>query len=549
MPKVIAFLTTLFLAGSSQTVYVEMSPYETSITVPKELVEHYVDSPLSRHQWVMAQALQSVPLFKTGTSIEQVRVGLIDRNLLIRAEWPDYMVVREGVPLFDTSGPVRENYLYGFTNDELVLGPNTFLQVVGKFVREGMTPERMRVLHSFASVESDDAEPYNQYAWLLATYPDARFRNGQLAVEFAQRALSLSEVPEWSYVDTLAAAYAASGDFENAVEQQQRALALNSLSDEEAEKRLDLYRDRKAYTVATQSPEPDDESEEGVPKPKASLLRDAAAGSVDAQWSLGAFYIENDIAESDGITAPGVFWLEQAAQNGHPFAANEVGYCYMMSRCGVEQDHGEAVRWFQMSVESGDLTAALNLGVLLSYGWGAPRDDVEATRLLTIAANNGENAAAFYVAFRYGEGLGAPPNYAAQRKFLRQIESTGYGPADYLLDDIFFQRFYGAAAIAAALDRTYVRPDEMAEAQMAIVEVLENASAESDDMFTVQFEEGAIFEYPSDYGPYLIFSLVRISASLGSARAQYRMAEYFERGEIVSRSLIEAHYWRQRAEK
>ena len=159
MPKVIAFLATLFLAGSSQTVYVQMSPYETSITIPKKLVEQYQDSPLSQQQWVMAQALQSVPLFKTGTNIEQVRAGLIERNLLIRTEWPGYMVVREGVPLIDTSGPVRENYLYGFTNNELVLGPNTFVQVVGKFEREGMTHDRMRVLHSFASVESDDAEP------------------------------------------------------------------------------------------------------------------------------------------------------------------------------------------------------------------------------------------------------------------------------------------------------------------------------------------------------------------------------------------------------
>ena len=83
---------------------------------------------------------------------------------------------------------------------------------------------------------------------------------------------------------------------------------------------------------------------------------------------------------------------------------------------------------------------------------------------------------------------------------------------------------------------------------MAIVDILEHASAESDDMFTVKFEDGATFEYPADYGPYLIFSLVRISASLGSIRAQNRMAEYYERGEIVSRSLAEAHYWRQRAE-
>jgi len=500
----------------------------------------------------MGQALQSVPVFTFGTSVQQVRDELINRNLRILVEWPGYMVVREGVPLIDLSGPVRENYLYGFENDELALGPKTFTQVQSEFVTAGLTSDRMQILHMFANIESDNPSAYVNYAWLLATCPDSRYRDGELAIEFAERALAVDELPDWRYVETLAAAYATAGDFDYAVQQQRRAIALSNVSDESAARRLQLYKDGKIYVSSIVELEVEtrqDASEDDAPTPKAGLLREAAAGSANAQWTLASFYIENHIDESDGMMAPGVFWMQQAAMGGYPLAANEVGYCYLMSRCGVVQDWGLAVRWFQMGVDDGDVTAAFNLGRMLEYGHGAPRDDAETTRLLTIAADSGINAAAFNVAFRYRQGLGTPPDYAAQKKYLQQIESAGYGPADYLLDDAYFQRFMGAAVVAAQLDRMAIKPREMANAQMNIVDILMDAYEAGGDVLPVQFADGATFEFSSDYGPYLIFNLIRISASLGSKRAQLLMAEYYEQGDIVPRSLVEAHYWRQRAEQ
>lgn len=64
----------------------------------------------------------------------------------------------------------------------------------------------------------------NDYAWLLATSPFDRVRNGQQALTLALQAVDRRRVP--AYLDTLAAAYAETGKFQQAVETQREALAL-----------------------------------------------------------------------------------------------------------------------------------------------------------------------------------------------------------------------------------------------------------------------------------------------------------------------------------
>lgn len=62
-------------------------------------------------------------------------------------------------------------------------------------------------------------------SWQLATCEDARFRDGRLAVEHAQAACELTSWKDISCLKGLAAAYAECGDFERAIEMQQRAVA------------------------------------------------------------------------------------------------------------------------------------------------------------------------------------------------------------------------------------------------------------------------------------------------------------------------------------
>ena len=63
---------------------------------------------------------------------------------------------------------------------------------------------------------------HNSLAWFLVSCPDARLCNGPRAVQLATRATQLK--PKAAYFDTLAAAYAATGNFKKAAEVQAKAL-------------------------------------------------------------------------------------------------------------------------------------------------------------------------------------------------------------------------------------------------------------------------------------------------------------------------------------
>jgi tetratricopeptide (TPR) repeat protein len=86
--------------------------------------------------------------------------------------------------------------------------------------------------------------------WLLATCPEASVRRGTEAVERALEVCRRNECEDWNLLDTLAAAYAEVGDFEQAVKCQEHALARTNLSAEwrqQLEARLALYRAGMPY--------------------------------------------------------------------------------------------------------------------------------------------------------------------------------------------------------------------------------------------------------------------------------------------------------------
>ncbi|MDQ7823598.1 MAG: rhomboid family intramembrane serine protease [Candidatus Eremiobacteraeota bacterium] len=101
-------------------------------------------------------------------------------------------------------------------------------------------------------MDAGHAGSYNRIAWLLATCPQKEHRNGAKAVSYATKACELKGWKNWSFLDTLAAAYAETGDFREAVRWESRALTSKSKTFTDADrvdcqKRLQLYREGKPY--------------------------------------------------------------------------------------------------------------------------------------------------------------------------------------------------------------------------------------------------------------------------------------------------------------
>ncbi|MGO9468433.1 MAG: hypothetical protein ACLQVF_30230, partial [Isosphaeraceae bacterium] len=89
-------------------------------------------------------------------------------------------------------------------------------------------------------------------AWIWATCPDARYRDGQKALGAATRACELSAWKNACCLSALAAACAEVGEYEKAVSWETKAKAIQSDPSRKAEcgARLALYRQKKPLRQA-----------------------------------------------------------------------------------------------------------------------------------------------------------------------------------------------------------------------------------------------------------------------------------------------------------
>jgi len=89
----------------------------------------------------------------------------------------------------------------------------------------------------------------NTLAWDLAGSSVAELRDGSKAVALSTRLCELTEWRQPQYMDTLAAAFAETGDFESAIKWQERAVSLlhDDQNRREYEDRLRLFQSRRPY--------------------------------------------------------------------------------------------------------------------------------------------------------------------------------------------------------------------------------------------------------------------------------------------------------------
>jgi tetratricopeptide (TPR) repeat protein len=117
---------------------------------------------------------------------------------------------------------------------------------------KGSVDEAVTHYEAALKLRPDWIEPMNSLAWLCSVCNDTVFYNPQKAVQLAQHACELTGNRNAAILDTLAVAYAAAGNFQEAVAAAEKAFDIartekNNKLAEQIQKRLDLYIKKQPY--------------------------------------------------------------------------------------------------------------------------------------------------------------------------------------------------------------------------------------------------------------------------------------------------------------
>jgi len=117
-------------------------------------------------------------------------------------------------------------------------------------VREGRHGDAAMQYEKFLQAAPDDMDVTANLAWLYATCPEAGARNGTRALELGRKLLGLARTPTARIFDIMAAAFAESGQFADAVSAATRSLEMTPPQDpmyEDRQALLELYKSGKPH--------------------------------------------------------------------------------------------------------------------------------------------------------------------------------------------------------------------------------------------------------------------------------------------------------------
>ena len=121
----------------------------------------------------------------------------------------------------------------------------------------------------------------------------------------------------------------------------------------------------------------------GVDRMGAQLVEELESGNVDVTHALArSRWIPADVV--------GDFKTRLTeAENGDLDSRCAVGLAYLYG-VGVDEDYREAERQFKLAADQGHVLSQYNLGVILSQGYGEPKEPVVSTAYFKAAAENGD---------------------------------------------------------------------------------------------------------------------------------------------------------------
>lgn len=123
-------------------------------------------------------------------------------------------------------------------------------------------------------------------------------------------------------------------------------------------------------------------------------LEGSAQELPDAQYALGKLYLSDDPDIHD--PAKGLYWLQQAANGGHEYAAYRLGKEYLAGG-NISKDTAKAAAYLRQAAEQSNPYAQYLLGKLYLMGEGVPKDKDAAQYWFFVAERNGHAYAGYFL--------------------------------------------------------------------------------------------------------------------------------------------------------
>jgi len=131
-----------------------------------------------------------------------------------------------------------------------------------KLYEKGQIKRAYKKYLKVLELDPDSLEGLNSVAWFQAASTIEGIRNPRQAVKFALKACEVSKYAKAESIDTLAVAYAATGDFQKAIDTAAKAIEVANSQGADGlavrmQKRLNLYRQGKPYVDIGLNPSKD----------------------------------------------------------------------------------------------------------------------------------------------------------------------------------------------------------------------------------------------------------------------------------------------------
>ena len=175
--------------------------------------------------------------------------ALEDSDAALKLQPKDVAMMRFRAFILRRRGQLKEADTIDLQTNRLIASsPDGFYQRAQQEMNAGNYASARTHFEGALKLEPHNPTYLNDVAWLEAAGPDAGLRDGRRAVELAMEACQLTQWSDPSIVDTLAAAYAETGQFDQAIKMQQKATDLAPPAQrDDYRRRLKVYQEGRPY--------------------------------------------------------------------------------------------------------------------------------------------------------------------------------------------------------------------------------------------------------------------------------------------------------------